>query len=275
MRAILALALALLSTLPAQAGRARQDYVDGCQTVDGRFVVTAELVGANPKDPKAGQWKFHWKDSKLNQTHSDDLVGLPPTGAFVHLFIAPDGQTFAAWNPFSYCPAKTAPDDKLPNGGKFAEGASKDWADHPALAHRLVVYRKTGEVVKSLSVKDLLKAEELTEVRSVFHTARWVTEYPGLAFSGAPRVAYGTYHISPDYTILEFTAPRLGKEPGRVVRIDLATGALLDPAAKLDAAKLPGRPFQGPDRITQDEQYLWQPSLDPVRVAGKVKNSSE
>ncbi len=32
--------------------------------------------------------------------------------------------------------------------------------------------------------------------------------------------------------------------------------------------------FQGPDRITQDEQYLWQPSLDPVRMAGALKKES-
>ncbi len=48
----------------AQAGRARQEYVDGCQSVDGRYVVTAQLVGANPKDPKAGKWTFRWTDTK-------------------------------------------------------------------------------------------------------------------------------------------------------------------------------------------------------------------
>lgn len=256
----------------ADAGRARQEYVDGCQTQDGRFVVTAELVGANPKDPKAGQWKFHWKDTKTGQTHTGDLVGLPPVGPFVHLFIAPDGETFAAWSPFSYSPSKTNVDDKLSSGGKFADGPNKDWADHPAVAHRLVVYRKTGDIVKSLGVKDLLTDDELKQAYNQFHTVRFVTEFPGLAFSGAPRVAYGTYRISPDYTVLEFQTPKTSKDkPARSVRVDLVSGTILDPATKLAETRHPIRPFLGPDRITQDEQYLWQPSLDPVRVAGMLK----
>jgi hypothetical protein len=272
---VLGLVISLgLITSAAQAGRSRQDYVDGCQTPDGRFSVTAELVGSNPKDLKAGQWRFHWKDAKTGQTHSGDLIGLPPVGSFVHLFVAPDGETFAAWNPLSYCPSKTNPDDKLPNGGKFADGPNQQWADHPALAHRLVIYRKTGEIVKTLGVKDLLQPDELPEVRSVFHTVRFVTEYPGLTFSGAPRVAYGTYRVSPAYTVLEFMAPKTGKEKApRIVRIDLVTGAILDGNVKVEEARQPIRPFLGPDRITQDEQYLWQPSLDPVRIAGKLKSS--
>ncbi len=272
-----AIGLALfLTASTAFAGRARQDYVDGCQSQDGRFVVTTELVGANPKDPKAGRWKFHWKDTKSNETQTGDLLGLPPVGAFAHIFVAPGGETFAVWNPFAYCPTKSAPDGKLGNGGKFVNGEDKNWPDHPALAHRLVVYRKTGEVVKTLTIKDFLEPAELPEVFMVFHTVRWVTEYPGLSFGGAPRVGYGTYRVSPDYTVLEFTAPKLGKnKSGRTVRANLMTGALLEPAAKLDPVKTPIRPFQGPDRVTQDEQYLWQPSLDPARIAGSLKASAK
>lgn len=257
------------------AGRSRQDYVDGCQSKDGRFIVTAELVGANPKNPKAGQWKFHWKDTKTNEMQTGDLLGLPPVGAFAHIFVAPEGETFAVWNPFAYCASKSAPDHKLGNGGKFVNGEDKNWPDHPALAHRLVVYRKTGEVVKTLTIKDFLETAELAEVFMIFHTVRWVTEYPGLSFAGAPRVAYGTYRISPDYTVLEFTAPNLGNKGKRTVRVDLTKGALLSPAAKLVPVKTPTRPFQGPDRVTQDEQYLWQPSLDPVRIAGSLKTGAK
>ncbi len=272
MKSSIAIVCLLLAASAIYAGRARQDYVDGCQTQDGRFRVTAELVGAKPKDPKAGQWKFHWKDTKIGQSHTGDLIGLPPVGPFVHLFIAPDGETFAAWSPFSYSPSKTNVGDKLSNGGKFADGPNKDWADHPAVAHRLVIYRKTGDIVKSLGVKDLLTDDELKQVYNVFHTIRFVTEYPGLTFSGAPRVAYGTYRISPDYTVLEFQAPKVAKaKVGRSVRVDLVTGTILDPATKLAETRQPIRPFLGPDRITQDEQYLWQPSLDPVRLAGTLK----
>lgn len=271
MKSFIAIVSLLLAASTIHAGRARQEYVDGCQTRDGRFRVTAELVGANPKDPNAGQWKFHWKDTKTGHTHTGDLVGLPPVGPFVHLFIAPDGETFAAWNPFSYSPSKTNVDDKLSNGGKFAGGPNKEWADHPAVAHRLVIYRKTGDIVKSLGVKDLLNADELKQVYNVFHTVRFVSEYPGLAFSGAPRVAYGTYRISPNYTVLEFQAPRTSKEKApRIGRLDLKTGTLMDPGGKLEEASRPIRPFLGPDRITQDEQYRWQPGLDPVREEGKL-----
>lgn len=272
MKSSITIVCLLLAVSTIHAGRARQEYVDGCQTQDGRFVVTAELVGTNPKDPKAGQWKFHWKDTKTGQSRTGDLVGLPPVGPFVHLFIAPDGETFAAWNPFSYSPSKTNVDDKLTNGGKFADGPNKDWANHPALTHRLVIYRKSGDIVKSLGVKDLLNADELKQAYNVFHTVRFVSEYPGLAFSGAPRVAYGTFRISPDYTVLEFQAPKTSKEkPARIVRVDLTKGTILDPSAKLEETRQPIRPFLGPDRITQDEQYLWQPSLDPVRLAGTIK----
>ncbi|MCE9567988.1 MAG: hypothetical protein K8U57_38800 [Planctomycetes bacterium] len=55
------------------------------------------------------------------------------------------------------------------------------------------------------------------------------------------------------------------------MRVDLVSGTILDPVAKLAETRQPIRPFLGPDRITQDEQYLWQPSLDPVRMAGKLK----
>lgn len=223
-----------------------------------------------------GQRRFHWTDTKTGQTHAGDLLGLPPVGPFVHMFLAPGGETFAVWNPFSFCPTKTPPDGKLPNGGKFVDGNDPNWASHPALAHRLVVYRKTGEVVKSLSIAELLTPEEMREVRSVFHTARWLSEYPGLTFRSASRVAYGTYRVSPDYTVLEATAPKLDKaKTGRTFRLDLTTGRVLDIGEKLDGDRLPMRPFVGPDVVTQDEQYLWQPSLDPVRTAGTLQDAGE
>jgi hypothetical protein len=269
------LTLMLLTTATAQAGRSRQEYVDGCQSVDGRYVVTAELVGGKPKDPKAGKWTYLWTDTKTKQSHTGDLVGLPPVGAFAHMFMAPDGETFAVWSPFAFCPGSPAPIGKLRNGGKLGEGTEKDWADHTAFAHRLVIYRKTGDIVKSFSIKDLLNSPEMGAVFRQFDTVRWVAEFPGLAFSSAPRVGYGTYRVSPDYTILEFKTPKVGKDQGaRIVRVDLTTGKLLDPTAALGEAKTPVRPFQGPDRITQDEQYLWQPSLDPVRIAGAFKNAA-
>lgn len=261
-----------LTPSPVLAGAPRQDYVDGCQSVDGRFVVVAERVGSTPKDLKAGKWTFRWTDTKTNQTHTGDLVGLPAVGSFAHLFIAPDGETFAAWNPFAYAPGQPTPLQGLANGGKFADKGDPNWADHPAFAHRLVIYRKTGEIVRTFAVKDLLNAEELKQAYNVFQSIRWVAEYPGLTFGSAPRVGYGTYRISPDYTVLEFKARPVGKNPSRTIRVDLTTGKLLDSSAPLDEVKTPVRPFQGPDRITQNEQYLWQPSLDPVRVAGVLKS---
>ena len=268
-------ALMLFAPSTAQAGRSRQEYVDGCQSVDGRYIVTAELIGFNPKDRKSGKWTFRWTDTKTKQSHTGDLVGLPSVAPFAHMFLAPDGETFAVWNPFAYCPGESPPIVKLPNGAKLVEQSEKAWADHPAFAHRLVIYRKTGDIVKSLAIKDLLNAPEMGAAYKQFETVRWVTEYPGLAFSSAPRVGYGTYRISPDYTILEFKTLKVGKDQGgRIVRVDLTTGKLLEPSATLGEAKTPVRPFQGPDRITQDQQYLWQPSLDPVRVAGAIKNAA-
>ena len=259
----------------AEAGRWRQEYVDGCQSVDGRYVVTAELVGGDPKDRKAGQWTFRWTDTRTEQAHTGDLVGLSPSTPYAHMFLAPDGETFAVWSPFAYCPGELPPIAKLRNGAKLAEQPDNAWPDHPAFAHRLVIYRKTGDVVKSFAIKDLLDANELGAAYGMFSTVRWVAEYPGLTFKSAPRIGYGTYRISPDYTVLEFKTLPAGKDQGgRTVRVDLTSGKLLEPSATLDEAKTPVRPFQGPPSITQDEQYLWHPSLDPVRVAGTIKKAT-
>src|SRR5690242_11718120 len=88
----------MLLALPgvAAAGHTRPGYVDGCQSPDGRYVVTAESL----KDPRGQDgWRFTWKDTKTGETHTGWLVGIPYgldhfRVAYAHIFVPPGGETF-------------------------------------------------------------------------------------------------------------------------------------------------------------------------------------
>jgi hypothetical protein len=43
-----------------EAGHTRAGYVDGCQSADGRFVVTVELKTAPKGQDGAGVWQYTW-----------------------------------------------------------------------------------------------------------------------------------------------------------------------------------------------------------------------
>lgn len=272
---------------PAQAGHSRHPYLDGGQSADGRHVVTAELVeeSAGGKKPAAFHWKYTWKDTKSGLTHTGKLEGLRSgkSGVFepvhAHVFVAPGGETFAVWNPNVLAPTN-------PTGAKWPELTSAEARDWNGFSHRLTVYKKTGEVVARLDLKDFLTDADWKWLFCYGRQAYWQANYPGLTRDNAPRVGYALYQISSDYTVLETLvgateeAARKAKEGGiavpapRPVRIDLVTGKLLDPTAKLAGDKLPGRPFKG-EVIAggRGNQANFTPSLDPVRAAGSFSDT--
>lgn len=99
---VLALGI-LLSVGPlAWAGHTRAGYVDGCQSMDGRFVVTVELKSQIKGKDGAEVWHYTWKDTKESKTLTGTLQGLRGGEHFVvthaHVFMPPDGETFAVFN---------------------------------------------------------------------------------------------------------------------------------------------------------------------------------
>ena len=97
------------------------------------------------------------------------------------------------------------------------------------------------------------------------------------------RVGWRYCRVSPDYTVLEFVVgpnqdavhkiksePKEVQDYRRTVRISLIDGAFLDSAAKIaDANKIPVQPFKDA-LVARDETREYIPSLDPVRVAGRL-----
>ncbi|MBM3829897.1 MAG: hypothetical protein FJ406_05105, partial [Verrucomicrobia bacterium] len=222
----------------ACAGYELPSQIDGCRSVDGRFLITAEPIGKTTSHGP-NQWSFVWKDTKTGETRTVPAQGV--SGGQVHgqLFIAPDGETFALFNHVTlWYPGKSD-----------MHGATKLWGDkagsprdiqHEAFSRRIIVYKKDGSILKELGVTDLLNQAELENVTTVFTRVHWVQEYPGLRFKETPRPGYAFYRVSPDYTVLEVRAvtPRGSKEKsGRVIRVSLTDGKILDPNAELEGDK--------------------------------------
>lgn len=281
MRCRLVLAVLIFAIVgTAWAGHTRPGYVDGCQSINGRFVVTAKY------DTAKKQWQYIWQDKKENKTLTGPLVSIPDCQqghfdvSYVHLFVAPEGETFAAFNAASW----SGYSRNLP---KIPDRSASDYRDHAGFKDRVVVYKKTGEVVKRLGIKDILKDGEWDHVHHVQGNLYWLGEspdYPVKSIGEPPRMGYRYYRISPDYTVLELNiAPdrevqakfksqgkNLANSP-RMLRIDLTTGSFLADAIKLtDVNKIPVKAYQGAFSKRGDDMKGYVPSLDPVRVAGNL-----
>ncbi len=276
--------LLLFVPVTAFAGHTRPGYVDGCQSPDGRYVVIAE----SKKDPKGKDgWEFTWKDTKTDEQHTGWLVGVPYglehfRVAYTHIFVPPGGETFAVWQTASW-----AVSDRKPPGGAektLNKNPSDEFKNYAGFADRIVIYKKTGEVVKRLAMKDILKPNEWIYVNWVQGNLYWLSEYPDVMKNGEPpRAGYRYYRVSPDYTVLEFVvgpnadALHKVKDEGpdvanyrRTVWVSLTDGTFLDAAKQpADKNKIPVRPFVGELVKRGDAQKNYLPSLDPVRVEGK------
>lgn len=263
------------------AGHTRPAYLDGCQSMDGRYVVTAEPIKEKVGKKEIVKWKYHWKDTKTGETHSGWLTGPRGLGHFDvtygHLFLPPGGETFALWLTASWA------ESDLPHPKGNQAKYSEELARHPAFGSRLTIYKKTGEIVKKYDMRDLLKPNEWVYVNWVQGNVYWLMEYPDVMKGGEPpRCGWRYYRVSPDYSTLEFVVGpnadavhKIKSEPievqkyHRTVRIDLTTGAFLDPDVKLtDINKIPVRPFRD-ELIKRGDAKGFQASLDPIRVLGK------
>lgn len=281
MRRLLAACFLLLVPLLALAGHTRPGYVDGCRSADGRYVVTA----ASKKKPDGTDgWECTWTDTKTKETHTGWLVGVPYgldhfRVAYTHVFVPPGGETFAVWQPASWSAAGSRPP-----GGYDLDSLKNPPAalkEYPGFADRLVVYKKTGEVVRRLAMNDLLRPTEWVYVNWVQGNLYWLAEYPDVMAGGEPpRCGYRYYRVSPDYSVLEFTvgpnadAAHKVKALGpdvlgyrRPAWVSLADGTVLD-RRPTDPAKVPVRPFVGGAVKRGDTMKGYVPSLDPVRVGG-------
>jgi len=293
MRQLLVYLLIVAGSVPATllAGHSRFPYFDAGQSIDGRYVVTPRLVGSpsiKKNRPAALDWEFTWEDRQKKRKLTGRLEGLrsgvnavfEPVHA--HIFVAPDGETFAVWNPQVMAP--TEPTHQKP----LDDRASDTYRRWPGFSHRLVIYRKTGEVVKRLDLADFLRENDWQWLYCYGRQVYWQLEYPGLTRNNAPRVGYALYRISPDYTVLEVTvganeeAARHARERRiepprpRIVRVDLVTGRYLNAdAASSDLQKVPVRPFvDEPLRGGRGRMPDYIPSLDPVREPGRFGSQS-
>jgi hypothetical protein len=231
------------------------------------------------------QWQFIWKDTKENKTLTGPLVGIADCQqghfdvCYIHMFVAPDGETFATWNPASWAGIT----QKI---GRVPERESPEYRKYVGFEDRLVVYKKTGEIVKRLGIKDFLKDSEWDHVHHVQGNLYWLGEAPdyGPKSNGEPpRCGYRYYRVSPDYTVLEtyITPDRevqakfksQGKSLAmtrRVVRVDLTTGSFLPEEVKLtDPNKTPVKAYVGEFSKRGEAMKSYEPSLDPVRKPGK------
>ncbi len=283
MRPFAAAVAVFLLPLTTLAGHTRPGYVDGGQSADGRYVVTAE--SKKQRDGKDG-WEFTWKDTKTDIKHSGWLVGLPQgldhfKVAYAHIFVPPGGETFAVFQTANW----TGAGNKPPVGQEkeLNQTPSDEFKQYAGFADRVVIYKKTGEVVKRLAMNDILKPSEWVYVNWVQGNLYWLSEYADVMKGGEPpRCGYRYFRVSPDYSVLEFTVGPNGdalhkvKDLGadvvnyrRTVYVSLADGTFIE-KKPTEKDKIPVRPFVGDLVKRGDDMKNYLPSLDPVRVAGKV-----
>lgn len=254
-------------------------------------------VGRHRRKALEVSWVFTWKDTKTGDTQSGPLHSLQDgehfTVVYAHIYVAPDGQTFAVWNTCGFAPG----DKKIVSPGQEMLSPERDkdaFQKFVGFSDRLVIYKKDGEIVKRLGMADLLKPNEWKYIFMLQGNLYWLSEYPDAYVNKQepPRTGYRYTRVSPDYTVLEFAigptdevrlkyklnakAPAEIKSEAvtyrRVVRLRLTDGAFLDPTEKIsDANKVPVRSFVPIDGFSRANQAGFQPSLDPVRGAGKMK----
>lgn len=257
------------------AGYEQPCYIDGGQSADGRFVVTAAATELGKTVHGPNRWSFTWKDTQSGQTATFPAQGVQAGQVYGQLYVAPDGETFALWN---HVTLWTSGKSEMhgPHDLPYHE-ESESWRKREEFSRRLIVYRKDGTIVKELGVGDFLQPDEWMSVGRVFNRVHWIQPYDKLDPKQTARPQYAYCRVSPDYTVLEFrpVPPRSRREP-RVVRVSLTDGRLLTEELS-DPRKVPVRPFCDDDQLPHTapgwrENYV--PSLDPVRSPGTFRIQS-
>ncbi len=272
----------LSSSSFVHAGHSRSGYLDASQSADGRYVVTASRMDVlNTKGQRTDhRWTFTWHDRQSGESLQGELLGLrtgtddvfDPVNA--HIFVAPTGDTFAVWVPQAMARSSA----KKPADEDRGSPAFRTFA---GFAHRLTIYKKTGEVLKQFDVKDFLQDADWQWLYFYGCQVYWLTEYEGFDTRSTPRSGYALYRISPDYTVLEFQiganaeATHHAKQRGitppepRTVLVRLTDGQIVTDKPLADSNNVPVRPFIGELANKERPQHGYEPSLDPVRVAGR------
>lgn len=272
-QAIWVCVVAAASAGAARAGYEQPNYIDGCQSIDGRYVVTAECVERSKTVHGPNKWKFHWKDTKENKSRSFDPVGVQSGQVYGQLFISPDGERIALFNHFTlWC----SPKSNMHGPPDLVHHEDTDvWRSRDEFKKRILIWNKDGALVKELGVGDIVRPEEWSIVLRVFNRVQWLEGFDGMSYRSTPRMQYALYRVSPDYTVLELRipAPRGAKsKTPRTVRVSLTDGRILAEDEKLvDPNKIPARPFHGPDKLEDSQPSVregYVPSLDPVRGEG-------
>ena len=258
------------------AGYQAPPHIDGCQSADGRFVITAELLKTGKLGHGPNEWRVIWKDTKKKIEQEITLEGLTKGQIFAQLFMAPDGETFAMFNHITlYSPGTS--NMHGPKGLAHRED-SDAWRNHEAFSHRLVIYRKDGSILKELSAADFVQADEWPAIGRMFNRLEWLAEYDDIAWKSAVRYPYAFCRVSPDYTVLELQIkpPKARRQEGpRIVRVSLVDGRIFGPAQwPTDSEKVPTQPSKGllafPSPLLPEWRENFVPSLDPVRRAGTL-----
>ena len=271
------IALLTMAVISLNAGYEQPAYLDGCISVDGRYKISAKqtLVGKSSHGPN--HWNFIWEDIQTGEKKEFPAQGIQGGQVHGQLFVTPGGETFAFWNHITMYWEEKSHMHASSHGDvvKREKHASAEYRNQMIFKNRLVIYRKDGSILKSYNVGDFIQDEEWESVLPVFNRVHWLKEYDNLNFKETPRIQYAYYRISPDYSVIEFQpvqARSKRNDPPRKVRVDLITGEVIPEGAEFeDKAKIPVRPFLGPDhRPANGQEWTenYDPGLDPVRVPG-------
>jgi hypothetical protein len=254
------------------AGYEAPCYIDGCQSADGRFQITAVQTERGRTVHGPHRWEFVWIDTKTGQSRRYAAQGLQDGQIYAQLFLAPDGESFALWNGVTLF-SRGQSHMHGPPDLHYKEDSPK-WREREEFSRRLLIYNaQDGSLKKHLGVGDLIRDDEWKYVIRSFNRVEFGAPFNGRNQKKTPRGHYAWYLVSPDYTVLQLQVGSPQKP--RTVSVSLLDGTVYPDGHKFDdAAKTPVKPYQGDDHMPSFS-HLWleayTPSLDPVRKAGTYR----
>jgi sugar lactone lactonase YvrE len=261
-----------LASSTVHAGYEPPCYIDGCQSADGRFQITAVQSERGRSVHGPHRWDFVWTDTKTGQSRRYAAHGLQDGQIYAQLFLAPDGETFAVWNGITIF-SRGQSNMHGPPDLHYKEDSPK-WRLREEFSRRLLIYNaKDGSLKKHLGVGDLIREDEWKYVSRQFNRVHFGTPFNGRNHKATPRGHYAWYLVSPDYTVLQLQVGDPKKL--RTVSVSLVDGTVYPDGHKFDdVAKTPVKPYQGDDHLPASSPWWlesYTPSLDPVRKAGTYR----
>ena len=273
-RRLPALLALLLAAASLRAGYEMPAYVDGCRSADGRFEITAKQVVKGKSSHGPHKWNYLWKDLQTGETREFPARCVQGGQIRGHLFIAPDGETFALWNHITMWWEQKSHMHAHGHKDVLKKGHPDQDAfrNQSIFKNRLIIYAKDGAILKTLAIRDFLESDQdWKHVLPVFTRNEWLRPYDGLYFKSMARTAYAFTKVSPDYTVLEFQVG--APSSPRPVRVSLVDGSLLDPTAALPKEKTPAL-MAGAAEVPKSSpawKESYTPGLDPARHPGSYR----